>query len=298
MARTLIFHRLSLGFVILFLSISIAFAQPNTTPGLPWTYVTPDSLPVGAVDTAFEYSLFRPGQDSTSEIRWVYRVNSHLQLTEITDSNTFFIEVPRQPGSFGLTETVEMIEMEGPFVDLFESETLISRILSGQGSRSHPEYFFPSFELEENIRLSQAGDTIETTYFGAVVRIPQRNFIIENPNDTAFRSYTYFLQYVDSIWFPQISSVETPREARSFNTFPNPTTSVFSIELPAQKSIRESGYIMRIYDPAAKLIDTRKVRQQGTLYQTELPVDGPPGIYTITLYDERGVLAVGRVMKR
>jgi len=106
------------------------------------------------------------------------------------------------------------------------------------------------------------------------------------------------LQYVDSIWFPRISSVETPREAIIFNTFPNPATSSFSIELPAQKGIRESGYIMRIYDPSAKLIDTRKMRQQGSVYQTELPENGPSGIYTITLYDERGQLALGRVMKR
>ncbi|MFK8056430.1 MAG: hypothetical protein AB8F78_09955, partial [Saprospiraceae bacterium] len=80
MARTLIFSKVSICVVLSVLLGSLALAQPNTTPGLPWTYVTPDSLPVEAIDTAFEYSIFRNGQDSASDVRWIYRVNCHIRL--------------------------------------------------------------------------------------------------------------------------------------------------------------------------------------------------------------------------
>jgi len=297
MARTLTLLKASICLVLCVFVGSVAVAQPNTTPGLPWTYVTPDSLPVEAIDTAFDNSILRNDQDSASNIRWIYRINCHVRLTEVTDSNTFFIEVPRHPDSFGLIETVERIEMANPFIEEIITASSNSFFLGSSASRSHPHYSFPALEFDEDIRLNSAGDTIQTLYFGSLVRMPQFNVIVENRNDTAFRSYAYFLQYIDSIWFPAISSLETPKGASSFNAYPNPTVGKFSIEMPAEASTNVDGYIMRIYDPTAKLLDTRRVRSNEALQHLELPQGGVPGTYTITLYDERGRLAVGRIMK-
>ena len=286
-------------FVIAFISIvitSISLAQRNITPGLPWTYVTPDSLPIGAIDTAFERTIFNI-DSLRSPVRWAYRVNCHLELTQLTDSNTFFIEVPRDPNAFGLTERTEIVEMLGGSLDTSTTSNWIFRYLAGFNSASHPEYSFPEINFEQHTRLDVNGNPLFNKYFASLARIPGLNFIIENPADTVYRSYAYFLQYVDSVWHPRISSILTPKDASTFKTFPNPTTSQFSIELPADWEPQREGYMLRIYDPTAKLVRVRRIWYTSQLHDLALPPNGPPGLYTLTLHGEQGELAVGRVMK-
>ena len=288
-------------FILVLASIffaSISSAQRNTTPGLPWTYVTPDSVPVGAFDTAFVNTFFNVDSLANNDIRWVYIINCHIELTNITDSNTFFIEVPRDPGAFGLTERTEMVEMRNAFSDTITGTSFFSAGISGQNSASHPEYFFPEVSFSQFIALDERGNSLDTIYEGRVVRAPNLNVILPNNSDSSFHTYAYFLQIVDSIFHPQISSILTPKNASSFNTFPNPTTSQFSIELPTDWETKKEGYMLRIYDPTAKLIEVQRIWYASSLENLALPKDGPPGLYTVTLYDERGELALGRVLKR
>ena len=279
------------------LSAATSVAQRNTTPGLPWTVVTPDSLPAGAIDTAFINRLFRVDQIDSSNFRWVYRVNCHIELTHITDSNTFFIEVPRDPNAFGFSERNEIIEMRGAFVDTSTTSNWIFRYIAGLNSASHPEYSTPNVEFGEDTLLDENGNPLFTTYFASLSRVPGLNIIIENPEDTVYRNYAYFLQYVDSIWHPRISSLVNPKQASSFKAYPSPTTGQFSIELPNEWASKREGFMMRVYDPTAALVETRRIWYVSSLQDLRLPSNGPPGLYTVTLYDERGELAVGRVMK-
>lgn len=91
--------------------------------------------------------------------------------------------------------------------------------------------------------------------------------------------------------------VQMPPRAQEANVYPNPATGLVTISMPSESPFPPAGYILRIYGPDTRLLDTRRIYSSHELRDVSLPAAGGSGLVTITLYDEQGQLTVGRVMR-
>jgi len=215
----------------------------------------------------------------------------------VTDSNTIFAMFPRNPGAFGLSESVDTVELAGIFRDSIIDQTLKITSFASNRIVEHPEFVFPETAYRETIYPDENGELTDTVHFASIARAPGLNFITTNQSDSVYRSYCYFLQYIDSVWHPRISSLALPPRARSASIYPNPSAGPVTVRMPAGLPFPAGGYIMRIYGPNASLLDTRRIYSDQELTAVSLPSSGRAGLFTITLYDERGQLTVGQVMR-
>lgn len=207
----------------------------HMTPGLPWTVVDESELPPEAIDSA-TYNSLVDFVNQSDELRYLFRVYFHPELTEIVDGK-ISAELPRDPG------VSEVVHWNRGRID--------SSQLDGQGQEdyiryrgndsSHPSLSpFSIFMLTYVIVSDTSLVSYPEDYFGTIQFGPAYYALFGGPTGTGAHRYGYFIQTVDSIYHPQVSSVREKISSIQLHAFPNPCRNNFTINVPSIFSQRTS----------------------------------------------------------
>lgn len=237
----------------------------HMTQGLPWTVVDESELPPEAFDSTYHKAIIDYIGDN-AEIRYLFRVYFHPELTEIIGGK-IYAEIPRDPG------VSEIISWNRGRIDSSNVDGLGSsdRILYRGNESDHPSVSPISIiTLTYVIALDTSLNFYPEAYNGLIQFGPATYELFGGPNGAGAHRYGYFIQVVDSIYHPQVSSVREPFAKVQVSAYPNPCTDHYTIEVP--KPWQQKPSTLSILHGSTGQI----------VFQNEIP----PGQAEITLTDE------------
>lgn len=237
----------------------------HMTQGLPWTVVDESEVPPEGNDTT-TYNFIVDLVSQSDELRYLFRVYFHPELVEIVDGK-ISAELPRDPG------VTEIIQWDGGIIDSSQidgsgNEDYIR--FRGFGSSNPNTSPFSTFMLTYVIGIDTSIRSYPETYYGEIQFAPAAYTLFGGPAATGAHRYGYFIQVVDSIFHPQVSSVREPLSPIQVKAYPNPCTDQYTIEVP--KPWQQKPSTLSILHGSTGQI----------VFQNEIP----PGQAEITLTDE------------
>ncbi|MFK8057553.1 MAG: hypothetical protein AB8F78_15620 [Saprospiraceae bacterium] len=271
---------------IAFLSQPVCAQVPahHMTQGLPWTVVDESELPPEALDSTYRNILIDYVGDN-AEIRYLFRVYFHPELTEIIDDK-IYAELPREPG---ITEIVN-----------WNSGRIDSSQIDGTGNNdyiyyrgnesSHPSISPSSFlNLSYVIGLDSSLGSYPEAYYGLINFAPASYELFGGPPGSGAHRYGYFIQVVDSIYHPQVSSVREPLSKVQVSAYPNPCTNRFTIDIPELWRQKLSTVTIFQRSTGQMVVQNQLTLGQEQINFSEEVISGlTPGIYTAFLRREDG----------
>ncbi len=216
-------------------SLNAQVPTHHMTPGLPWTVVDESELPPEALDSATYYSLVDWASQS-DEIRYIFRVYFHPELVEITDGK-IYVELPRDPG------VSEVVFWENGRIDSsdYDNQGNFDIIRYKGNESSHPSLGrFSNFTLTYDIGLDTVQGGQPEDFYSFIRFAPSYYTLFGGPYNQGVNRYGYFIQVVDSIFHPQVSSTREKLIPIQVKTFPNPCTDYFTVGLPELWSQKQS----------------------------------------------------------
>ena len=199
----------------------------HMTPGLPWTVVDESELPPEAIDSA-TYNFIVDLVSQSDELRYLFRVYFHPELIEIVDGK-IYAEIPRDPG------VTEVLHWNNGQIDSSQVDGVgESDYIRYRGNESdHPNTGqFSNFMLTYVIGIDTSIRSYPETYFGEIQFAPAPYTLFGGPAGTGAHRYGYFIQVVDSIYHPQVSSAREPLSKVQVSAYPNPCTNRFTVDIP------------------------------------------------------------------
>ena len=282
---------LQLHFIFGLLSVS---AQNRfTTPDQPWTYVPIDSVPDYVRDTAYERRIYedRFGRDPAKwEVRQIFYLHFHPELTVGDSASRLIIQIPREPGE------VEEAILQNLDITSYTVDSTNSFITVTAG-HVDPSETYPFIFTQGG--CSYLRFPTDTVCSAIIERGPGLyNIVTYLDRDQGRPPWGLFVQWVDSLYHPPLTSnldeSPNPEAGAYLRTFPNPTSSgdIVHVDIPADWPLGESSSL-RIYDITGQMIELRQIDvRAGETIQIPTPVAS--GTYAFTLYGAGGRMGWGR----
>jgi len=265
-------------------------AQSFESPGYPWTYVPRQELPIGILNTDQENRL-----DTISwicpntEIRRVFYIYAHPELMEGDNQGEFPIIIPREPNE------ADTINMQNFFLDTTLSSNSLFIAMGGFRSYDRPEYAFGDVELFCTYNIS--GDT---SCGGYIANLPTTYRIISNLTDYPWTRWLNFVQCVDSIWHPPLTSSSREillGQMEALTVYPNPVQQGGRVYLQQPNDWPRGPSELVLTGTAGRVLFRRLLVGPPDEQGYTLPPDLAPGIYSLVVLSE-GRRAAARVVVR
>ncbi|MFK8057093.1 MAG: hypothetical protein AB8F78_13300 [Saprospiraceae bacterium] len=277
---------------IFFFSHSICYPEliaqvpaHHMTPGLPWTVVDESELPAEAFDSAYHNAIIDYIGDN-AEIRYLFRVYFHPELTNLVDGK-IYAEIPRDPG------VSEIISWNRGRIDSSNVDGLgnSDRILYRGNESDHPSVSSNSiFALTYVIALDTSLSFYPEAYNGLIQFGPATYELFGGPKGAGAHRYGYFIQVVDSIWHPQVSSVREPLSSIQVKAYPNPCIDQYTIEIPELWQQKPSTLNILHGSTGQVVFQVELPLGQAEITLTEETLNNlAPGFYTAFIRREDGV---------
>jgi len=164
-------------------------------------------------------------------------------MLDFSQSDTLPIEIPRDPD---VVDTLEYYRAEEfHLIAPNTGDTLISSwYASAATNLSTGEFYRFAFSQISSRFNGDANDSLgrDTTYYGYIDHSPTSYDIISGP--PGWPKYGYFIQYVDSIYHPVLSTNESLK-AEQLSVFPMPAHTQLTIPT---ESIKDGQYRLAIHN--------------------------------------------------